>query len=303
MLGSDLPIFGAPMFLISYPELVAAVSNAGGVGCFPAHNYRTGSELEDAFKIIREKTDRVIGVNILMNKSHNPAWKEQLDISLKNGVKLFITSMGSPRSSINEIKSVGGKVFCDVTTLRHANLVAAAGADALIAVSQGAGGHAGTISPFSLIPYLIAETGLPVIAAGSIGTGRQLAAALALGADGAFIGTRFINSVESPAPDAYKQMIIESGPEEIVYSDSITGVPANWLKKSLEKSRTGGEISDGKISGKNEAGQETNGAEFKRWKDIWSAGHGIAQIKDVKPAAAIMKEIVEEYHFTVKKLP
>ncbi|EMG23599.1 nitronate monooxygenase domain protein [Leptospira interrogans serovar Copenhageni str. LT2050] len=157
MLGIDLPIIGAPMFLVSYPDLVVAVSEAGGIGCFPSLNYRSPEQLKDGLQEIRSKTKKPIGVNLILHKSHNPNWSKQLQVVLDAKVELLITSLGSPRTVVNEAKSVGAKVFCDVTTLKHANIVAKAGADALIAVAQGAGGHAGNISPFSLYPYLKKE--------------------------------------------------------------------------------------------------------------------------------------------------
>jgi nitronate monooxygenase len=200
MLGIDLPIIGAPMFLVSYPDLVCAVSNAGGIGTMPALNYRTTDELRAGLTEIRSRTTKPIGINLILHKEHNPKWAEQFQVCLEFKVELLITSLGSPRSIIKEAKSVGSKVYCDVTTLKHANIVAKSGADALIAVAQGAGGHAGAISPFALIPYLKQEIPeLPVVASGAISNGRQMAAALALGADAVYLGTRLIATPEANA--------------------------------------------------------------------------------------------------------
>ena len=151
MLNIDVPIIGAPMFLVSYPDLVAAVSNAGGIGTFPALNYRSIEALKDGIQEIRTKTNKPIGVNIILFKRHNPKWYEQLKVCLDEKVDLIIASLGTPKSVLGEIRSAGAKIFCDVTTLKHARIVAKIGVDAIIAVSQGAGGHAGAISPFSLI--------------------------------------------------------------------------------------------------------------------------------------------------------
>ena len=293
MLNIDLPIIAAPMFLVSYPDLVAAVSEAGGIGTFPSLNYRTPEELKDGLAEIRAKTKKPIGVNIILYKDHNPNWSKQLEVCLDAKVELLITSLGSPRSVVKEAKSVGAKVFCDVTTLKHARIVAKSGADALIAVAQGAGGHAGAISPFSLIPYLKEEIGLPVLAAGSIGTGSQMAAALSLGADAVYIGTRFIASNEAATDNDYKQMLIDSQPEEIVYTDEISGIPANWLKKSVDRAKQVME----------QSGNSFGESEYKKWKNIWSAGHGIAQIKNIKPAKDIVDELVNDYLNTIKGLP
>lgn len=292
MLGIDYPIIGAPMFLVSYPELVSAVSNAGGIGSMPALNYRTTEELRRGLAEIRAKTQKPIGINLILHKEHNPRWAEQFAVCLEFKVELLITSLGSPRSIIKEAKAVGAKVFCDVTTLKHANIVAKSGADALIAVAQGAGGHAGAISPFALIPYLKAEIPeLPVVAAGSIATGRQMAAALALGADAVYVGTRLIATPEAQAHAEYKQMLIDSAPEEIIYSDKISGIPANWLKRSLDRLDA---------NFKPDVGLSVDA---KSWKEVWSAGHGVAQIKDIRPAADIVRSMVEEYQKIKQELP
>lgn len=293
MLNIDLPILAAPMFLVSYPKLVAAVSEAGGMGCFPSMNYRTVEELKDALQEIRERTSKPIGVNIILYKEHNPDWARQLEVCLDQKVELLITSLGTPRTVVKEAKSTGARVFCDVTTLKHAKIVAKAGADALIAVSQGAGGHAGSISPFSLIPYLKDETDLPVLAGGSVGNGAQMAAAMALGADAVYSGTRFIASEESAASNEYKQMVVESQPEEVVYTAEVSGIPANWLKRSLDR------LDSDQLQ---KQGHDM-AAEYKRWRDIWSAGHGIAQIKKIEKAADIIRQMVEEYRQVKNNLP
>jgi nitronate monooxygenase len=196
-------------------------------------------------------------------------------------------------------------VFCDVTTLKHANIVAKSGADALIAVAQGAGGHAGAISPFALIPYLKSEIPeLPVVASGAISTGRQMAAAFALGADAVYVGTRLIATPEAQAYDEYKQMLIDSAPEEIIYSPKISGIPANWLKRSLDKlgiSLTARE--DGIPAGSQPDASMRLDVDAKSWKEVWSAGHGVAQIHDIRPAADIIHSMVDEYRQVKKELP
>jgi nitronate monooxygenase len=300
MLNIDLPIIAAPMFLVSYPELVVAVSEAGGIGCFPSLNYRTPEQLKDGLQEIRSKTKKPIGVNIILHKDHNPRWAEQFKVVMDAKVELVITSLGTPRTIAKEIKEQGSKLFCDVTTLKHAQIVAKSGADALIAVSQGAGGHAGAITPFSLIPYLKKETGLPVIAAGAISGGAQMAAALSLGADAVYVGTKLIATNESRAQNEYKQMLIDSQPEEIIYTEKVSGIPANWLGKSIHK--VPGLLDEGpkKIAEHSESSIEQ---EYKRWKDIWSAGHGVAQIDKVLPAKDVIHEMVEEYKQIINSLP
>lgn len=292
ILNIDLPIIAAPMFLVSYPELVVAVSEAGGIGCFPSLNYRTPEQLKDGIAEIRSKTKKPIGVNLILHKEHNPNWAKQFEVCMQSKVELIITSLGTPRTIAKEIKSNGAHLFCDVTTLKHANIVAKSGADALIAVAAGAGGHAGVITPFALFPYLKEETGLPVIASGAISGGKQMAAALSLGADAVYVGTRLIATPEARSSEDYKKMLIDSYPEEIVYTEKISGIPANWLEKSLEKAKH-------LLTGEESKSMD----EYKRWKDIWSAGHGIAQIHDIQPAGKIIKEMAEEYWKTVESLP
>lgn len=294
MLGIELPIIGAPMFLVSYPDLVVSVSEAGGIGCFPALNYRTVDDLRSGLDEIRARTARPIGVNIILHKPHNPKWPEQLAVCLEKKVELLIFSLGAARTAVNEAKSVGAKVFYDVTTLKHARIVQKAGADALIAVAQGAGGHAGAITPFSLIPYLKEETGLPVIAAGAISNGRQMAAALALGADAVYVGTRLIATPESKAQNEYKQMLIDSAPEEIVYTETISGIPANWLKKSVDRLN---------LQDHQHSALSGDADEYKRWRDIWSAGQGVAQIQSVTPAGQVVRDMAAEYLQTIRGLP
>jgi hypothetical protein len=177
LLGIDYPIVGAPMFLVSYENLTAAVSEAGGLGMFPLPNYRTTKDLEKALARIREMTDRPIGVNIHLSGRFE--WKEQLALCLKYGVRFFITSLGDPRLILEQVHAENGLVFADVIKLSQAERAREKGVDGLVAVAASAGGHSGTSPTMVLVPYLIEKTGLPVLAAGGISTGRQLAAALA----------------------------------------------------------------------------------------------------------------------------
>jgi len=293
LLNIDLPIIGAPMFLVSYPDLVVAVSEAGGIGTFPALNYRSVEELREGLAEMRERTDKPIGVNIILYKSHNPNWKKQLDACLDAKVELIITSLGTPKSVVKEAKSVGSKVFCDVTTLRHARIIARAGADGLIAVAAGAGGHAGTVTPFCLFPELKAELEIPVVGAGSIGTGAQMAAAMALGSDAVYVGTRLIASDEAKTDQAYKEMVVASQSADVVYTEKVSGIPANWLKASLDRLEVQPNAKElGDLQ-----------SEYKRWKDIWSAGQGVSQVDSIRPAGEIVREIAEGYLRIIENLP
>ena len=283
MMGIDYPIVGAPMFLVSYEDLVVAVSEAGGLGAFPVPNYRTLADLKNALENIRRRTDRPIGVNIHLSGKFE--WEEQLELCLSYGVKLFITSLGDPRPILSRVHDGGGQVFADVISLRQAWRAKEKGVDGLVAVSAGAGGHAGTTPTMVLAPYLADQTGLPVLAAGGVSTGRQLAAALALGACGAVTGTRLIASHEAVALPEYKQAVIKSGPDDIVCTDRITGNPANWLAESAAKFDIHPDLGS------------------KRWRDLWSAGRSVAQAEEVLPAGEIIKEMARECAEVLKACP
>jgi nitronate monooxygenase len=274
MFGIRYPLVGAPMFLVSYEELTVAVSEAGGLGSFPLPNYRTLDELRAALAAIRRATDKPIGVNIHL--SGRFPWQEQLALCLDYGVGFFITSLGDPKLILDDVHASGGKVFADVTHLRHALSARDKGVDGLVAVASGAGGHDGVTPTMVLVPYLARQTGLPVLAAGGIATGAQLAAALALGACGAVIGTRLIATPEARAIDRYKNAVVNSGPEDVVCTDRITGNRANWLAASIEGVDKHPELGS------------------KRWLDLWSAGKSVALVEEIKPAGAVIHEIVSE---------
>jgi nitronate monooxygenase len=230
----DIPLIAAPMFLVSNVDLVVAASEAGAMGTFPALNYRPIEEYKNAIKQMRARTKKCIGVNIIVNKS-NTRQNEDLKWALEFGVNVFITSLGSPRQVIAEAHRQGAKVFCDVTNLEHALKVQDMGADGVIAVSSGAGGHAGPISPLVLIPWLKKELKIPVIAAGGIANGTQMAACLVLGAQAVSVGTRFITSREATVGQAYKQAIINASPEDIMMTSWISGTPASIIRTEYTK--------------------------------------------------------------------
>lgn len=277
MLDIRYPIVVAPMFLVSNRPLLEAVARAGGIGLIPTLNFRRHADyrhfLEDW------PAGLPFGVNIILR--HNPRLSEDLEATIEHRVPLVVTSLGDPTPVIEAVHAYGGKVWCDVVNLKHGRKAAAAGADALVAVASGAGGHAGTLSPFVLAPWLRRETGLPVLVAGGISTGAQMLAALALG-DGAYVGTRFIATVESGASEEYKRALVAASPDEVVYTPEVTGVPANFLRPSLER-------------------LDEEGA--RPWKDVWSAGHGVAFIEDVPPAAELVARMVAEYREARQKLP
>lgn len=282
MMGVAYPIIGAPMFLISYEELVTAVARAGGLGALPLPNFRTAEELKKTLQNIRRKTDKPIGVNIHVSGKFQ--WKKQLALCLDFGVKFFITSLGDPRLILDDVHANGGKVFADVVLLEQGLKARERGVDGLIAVAAGAGGHAGITPTMVLVPYLKSKTGLPVIAAGGISTGAQMAAAMALGACAVVVGTRLVATDESRATPAHKAAIVAARPNDIVCTDRITGNPANWLRKSIEDFEKMPELGS------------------KRWKELWSAGQSVAQAEEIKPAGQVIDEMVETYLSTCREL-
>lgn len=282
MIDVDYPIIGAPMFLVSYEELAIAVSEAGCLGCIPLPNYRTTDDLAKALKAIRAATDKPIGVDI--HVSGKFPWEEQLALCLDAGVSVFITSLGDPTVILEDVHSAGGKVFANVINLEQGLRAQERGVDGLIAVASWAGGHEGTTPTIILAPYLAENTELPVIAAGGISTGSQMAAALAIGACGIVVGTRLVATTESRASKEYKEMIIESGPEDIVSTERITGNPSTWIAKTTEGMESGPEIGS------------------RRWLDLWSAGKSVAQTESVIPARALVRRIVNDYFEACGKL-
>jgi len=308
------PIVAAPMFLVSTIKLVSATSNAGGVGTFPALNYRPASEFHRALKEIKKQTKQAFGVNIIVQKT-NKFQHEQLDYCFEEKVPLIITSLGSPRDIIKKAHQVGTKVYCDVVNLEHAKKVADAGADGLIAVGAGAGGHAGDISPFALIPYLVRETKLPVLAAGSIVDGAGMAAALSLGAAGIYMGTRFIATKEAETDAEYKQTILSARCEDIVNTDKVDGFPGNFIlteklkKLGLKKTVLEEIVSmNPKIKKYISLGRAAkslfgNPKSKASYKTVYSAGHGVGLISKVLSVDDIIQQTVSEYETIKKNLP
>lgn len=297
-----LPVVSAPMFIVSGPELVINACRAGIVGTFPALNARTSEDFEqwliEINSALKETPDAApFGVNLIVHKS-NPRVQADLELCVKHKVPLIITSLGAVSELIDAVHSYGGLVFHDVINVRHAKKAAGAGVDGLIAVCAGAGGHAGTTSPFALVRELRAFFDKTILLAGSLSTGADVLAAKALGADLAYLGTRFINTAESRAPDAYKDMIVEAGSKDIVYTDKISGVNANFLAASIAAAGLDPEhMADKKMdmsSGDNE--------EAKAWKNIWSAGHGAGAIEDVLPVAELVERMRDEYDSARKEL-
>ncbi len=275
------------MFLISNREMIVAAANAGILGAMPSLNARTAEKFRADLEWIRQQTDRPIAINVTIGLTEPERLAQDVQACLDFGVEVLITSYGDPTAIAKQAHEKGTIILHDLVNLRHAQKAEAAGVDAIIGVSAGAGGHAGRISPYALIPYLKGELNVPIVAAGCISTGKQMAASFALGAELCYLGTRFIAATECGASEGYKQMVVDANPEDIVYTDQVSGIFANFLKKSIPE----GQKPEGGPSG------------AKRWKDIWSAGHGVAEIDSVAPLGDIVLELVDEYHAATASLP
>lgn len=313
MFNIDYPIIGAPMFLVSDENMVVAATNAGGLGSFPALNYRPIENYRQALKNIKSRIQGPFGVNIIMQQS-NKHRDEHIDIALEEGVALIISSLGSPKAVLDRAKGTNTKVFCDVIGLTHAKKAADAGAHGLIAVGSGAGGHAGDASLFALVPLLRQQIALPLIAAGSISDGKGLLAALALGADGVYMGTRIIASQEAPVKSDYKSSILNAALEDIVNTDRVDGFPGNFIKTNPIADLLRPNLIDNVLSYNSKvkrwvslmrAGKILFGSENQKlsYKNVFSAGHGVANIDSILSIEDIFHGTVEEYHQKLAALP
>jgi nitronate monooxygenase len=314
MLKIELPIIGAPMFLVSNADLVSAVSNAGGIGGIPALNFRSTQAFQEGIQEIKKKTNKPYAVNLIVNQA-NPRATADLEVCVAEKVPLVITSLGNPQHVIQKMHAVGSHVFCDVVNLEYAQKVEKYGADAVIAVCSGAGGHAGPISPLVLLPYLKKNLKIPLVAAGGIATGEQILAAFILGASAVQIGTRFIASTESQVDTAYKQAVINASPEDIVLTKKISGTPASVIntpyiqKQGLELSWIESTLLSHKATKKymkmliSYLGslKLTQASEKPTWKTVWSAGQGVGLIESVEDSHVILQKLKEEFEYAKKQ--
>jgi nitronate monooxygenase len=289
-----LPVIGSPLFIISHPDLVIAQCKAGVVGAFPALNARPAPVLEAWLQRLADELsaeDAPFAVNQIVHRS-NDRLMHDVELCVKYRVPIVITSLGA-RAEVNEaIHSYGGIVLHDVISDNFARKAIEKGADGLIAVAAGAGGHAGTISPFALIAEIRRWFDGPLALSGAIATGDAVLAAQAMGADLAYIGSAFIATEEANAAPAYKQMLVDSAAADIVYTNLITGVHGNYLRGSLIAAGL-----DPNNLPQSDATKMNFGADrpAKAWKDIWGSGQGIAAIREVMPAAALIARLAREY--------
>lgn len=281
-----IPAIVAPMFLVSGPDLVVECCRSGIAGTFPALNQRSSAGFDEWLCEIEERCGpdaAPYGVNLIVHKS-NPRVEVDLELCVKHKVPLVITSLGAVPDLVAAVHSYGGLVFHDVIQRRHAEKAAEAGVDGIIAVAAGAGGHAGTLSPFALLSEIREVFDGPLILSGAMSHGRHIAAAQMMGAQFGYLGSHFIAAAESMAGEAQKQMMTEASAKDITYTDKVTGVGANFLAPSLASAT----LPDGH-------GEMTLNDEARAWKTIWSAGHGVGATRAVRPAADICAQLIDEY--------
>jgi nitronate monooxygenase len=305
-----LPVIGAPLFIVSTPKLVIEQCKSGIIGAFPALNARKEDELESWLKNISQELDSFkknnpekkvapYAVNQIVHQS-NTRLKIDVEMCVKYKVPIVITSLRPPAEVVEAVHSYGGLVFHDVINMRHAKKAISQGVDGIIAVCAGAGGHAGTISPFALIKEIKEIFDGFVILSGSMSNGRDVLAAECIGADLAYMGTRFIATKEANAVDEYKDMIIDSDADDIVYSSLFTGIHGSYLKGSIVKSGIDPETLE--LGDKNTMNFDSSESKAKAWKDIWGAGQGVGSMKDIPNVSDLVDEIEQDYNSTKTKI-
>ena len=297
-----IPVIAAPLFLVSGPDLVINCCKEGVVGTFPSLNLRTAAGFEEWLVQIKSelaahdaaepgRPAAPFGVNIIAHKT-NTRLEEDMALVEKYEVPLVITSVGNPSQTVERVHRYGGLVFHDVTTPEWAKKAIAAGVDGIILVCGGAGGHAGVLNPFAFLPQVREFYDGTIALAGCISDGRSVYAAEALGADFAYMGTRFIATEESMASDAYKEMLVDEGPTDLVYTRAFSGIPANMMRRSIIEN--GMDPDNLPTKDHIDLGEEFN-HEAKAWRDIWTAGQGVGAIHDVRPVKEVVQHMTREY--------
>lgn len=297
----SLPVIAAPLFIISHPPLTIAQCLAGVVGAFPALNARPKEQLDDWLAEItetlaaerRKRPEAKIApfaVNQIVHAS-NDRLEHDMALCEKHRVPILITSLRAPGDVARQAHAWGGLVFHDVISVRHAEKALEAGVDGLILVCAGAGGHAGTLSPFALVREVRRFYDGPIILSGAIAHGASILAAQAMGADLAYIGTRFIATTEARASEAYKQMIVDSSAKDVVYSSLFTGIHGNYLRGSIDAAG----LDPDNLPSADKSAMNFGSGTTKAWRDIWGAGQGVGQIDDVPGAAEVVARLAREY--------
>lgn len=299
-----LPLIGAPMFIVSHPALVIEQCKAGIVGSFPALNARPQETLDDWLRQIRDALGAYaeahpdepvapFAVNQICHRS-NPRLHADLEACVRHEVPIVITSLYPPSEVVDAVHAYGGLVFHDVINVRHARKAIAQGVDGIIAVCAGAGGHAGTLSPFALVREIRREFDGAIILSGCMTSGADILAAQAMGADLAYIGTRFIATEEANAVPGYKSMLVDCAAADVVYTSLFSGVPGNYLKPSVSAAG----YDPDKLPEGDKATMDFGKAEKdgpKAWRDIWSAGQGVGGVEDVLPTRELVLRMQREY--------
>lgn len=307
----SVPVIGAPLFIISHPDLVIAQCKAGVVGSFPALNARPQSQLDEWLDQITSELDShnranpdkpaaPFAVNQIVHRS-NERLEADLETCAKYKVPLVITSLGAREELNQAVHSWGGKTLHDIINVRFAQKALEKGADGLIAVCSGAGGHAGTLSPFALIAEIREFFDGPLLVSGAISTGAGVLAAQAMGADYAYIGSAFIATAEARASEAYKQGIVEGKADDIVYTNLFTGIHGNYLKKSITDAGLDPDNLPESDPSKMNFGSGGNSA-AKAWKDIWGSGQGIGSVDAVRSTADYVAKLKAEYEAAKKRV-
>ena len=297
--GLRLPAIAAPMFLTSGPDLVVEVCRSGVVGTFPALNQRSTDGFvawleEIATRLEAFDSPAPYGVNLIVHRS-NPRLRADLEEVVRHRVPLVITSLGAVADVVDAVHSYGGLVFHDVISRRHAEKAAEAGVDGIIAVAAGAGGHAGQISPFALVSEIRSVFGGAIALSGAMSTGAHIAAARAMGADLAYLGTRFLATREAMVSRAQKEMTVAARAADILSTPAISGVGANFLAQSVVAAG----MDPANLQGH---GELDMGNEAKVWRDVWSAGQGVGSLGDIPGAAELCDRLAQEYKEAITKL-
>ncbi|MFC4713255.1 NAD(P)H-dependent flavin oxidoreductase [Planococcus dechangensis] len=293
-----LPVIVAPMFLVSTPKMVIESGRSGVIGSFPLLNARPAEECAKWLVEVKEALGEIPwAVNFISHRGSNKRYDEDVELIREHQPPIVITSLGSPAEVLEIVHGYGGLVYSDVANVRHAKKAAQSGVDGLILVCAGAGGHGGTLNPFAFIAAVKKFYDGTIILSGSLSSGADVAASRLMGADYAYMGTRFLAVEESSAPEEYKQMVIDSSIEDVLYTDSFSGVPVNVLIPSLEKQGI-----DPKTLKPRKDIDLSHLVNAKAWRDIWSAGHGVTTVTKRETVKEVVDQLEREYKEGVNAL-
>lgn len=297
-----LPMIGSPMFLVSSPELVTAQCRAGIAGVMPSLNIRPPERLEEEIARMQDVLDDGVsapmGINLIAHKT-NPRLEHDLAVCIRRKVPVIVTSLGPSAEIVRQVHGYGGIVLHDVINMRHARKAIAAGVDGIVAVCAGAGGHGGTLSPFAFVRELRQEFDGMIVLSGAISDGHGILGATAMGADLAYMGSRFIATRESAAPPEYKQMVLDAAAGDIVYSDMVTGIHGNYLAASMIRAG----LDPAAVPAASAGGADfSEGNSKKAWRDIWGAGQGVGTARDIPTVAELVARFEAQYREAQREL-